>query len=271
VSRPPSPLRALLVVLLIAAMFAVYVATRHGTAATRRLAAAATQAAPVSGALDRAVGAARADIAFVRGMVRAEREVGVLRAELAQARFTIMREQAAVAEDRTLRAVLRLRQELGLPTVAANVIGLSPASWWESMMIDRGAADGVSVGAPVLAPGGVVGRVLVVAPRVSTVMLLANGESGVGVVDARSGALGVALGDSVPQRLTVDFFSPTADVRAGDVLVTSALGGVFPQNLPVARVLSVAQGPTGLVTAAARPAVDPTTLDSVLVVEGGRP
>jgi rod shape-determining protein MreC len=102
-------------------------------------------------------------------------------------------------------------------------------------------------------------------------MLLANGESGVGVQDARSGALGVALGDSVPQRLTVDFFSPTASVKPGDRLITSGLGGVFPVGLPVAQVLSTSQGPTGLITAASRPIVDPTTVTDVLVLEQSAP
>jgi rod shape-determining protein MreC len=268
VERPPGPLRTVLVVLCIVALLGVYVATRRGTAATRRVAAAAAQAvAPAQTALWRAAAWVAGDVAYVRSLVRAEREVARLKAELAQARFAVLRERAAVSQDRTLRAVLHLRQDLAMPTVAAEVVGLSPASWWESLTIDRGSADGVTAGAPVLAPGGVVGRVWTVAPHTAAVMLLANGESGVGVMDARSGALGVALGDSVPQRLTVDFFSPTAAVRAGDALVTSGLGGVFPRGLPVARVDAVSQGPTGLVSATATPAVDPTTVSTVLVVE----
>lgn len=258
--------------LLIAILVAIYVVTRHGTATTRRVAEAFNQATlPVAGAVGRVGAFVARDVRYFEGLRRAEHEVARLRRELAQTQLAVDRERAAVSQDTTLRALLRLRQDLRAPTVAADVVGLSPASWWESLNIDRGSADGVTAGAPVLAPGGLVGRVLLVSPHVASVMLLANGESGVGVKDLRTGALGVALGNSVAQKLSVDFFSPTAGVRAGDRLVTSGLGGVFPIGLTVARVVSVGQGPTGLITALARPAVDPTTVSAVLVLEPARP
>lgn len=269
-SRPAGPWRNILVVLLIVALFGLYAATRHGTPATRRVAQAVNQATlPVAGLLSSVSSAVRQEVLFVDGLASAESQVETLKAELDQARFTVMRERAAVSQDQTLRSLLKLRQSLSLPTVAADVIAVSPASWWESLGINRGSTDGVHTGDPVLASGGVVGRVLVVSAHVSTVMLLANGESGIGVVDARSGALGIALGNSVAQRLTVEFFSPTASVRTGDRLTTSSLGGVFTAGLPVATVGSVSVGPTGLISANAVPTVDPSTLTSVLVVEPG--
>ncbi len=258
--------------LLIGILVAVYVVTRHGTATTRRVAEAFNQAVvPVAGVLSRAGAFAQRDIRYFQGLRQAEHQISRLKRELAQTQLALDREQAAVSQDATLRSLLRLRQDLRAPTVAADVVGLSPASWWESLNLDRGSADGVTAGAPVLAPGGLLGRVELVSPHVATVMLLANGESGVGVKDLRSGALGVALGQSVPQKLTVDFFSPTADVRRGDRLVTSGLGGVFPVGLPVARVASIGQGPTGLISAAAVPLVDPTTVTAVLVLEAATP
>jgi len=267
-SRPPGPWRQIAVAVLVAVLLAVFVVTRHGTSITRRLASVAnTVIVPVAGAVGRGATIARADLRYLKGLEHAQQTITLLRAELAQARYTELRERAAVSQDQTLRALLHLRQDLQLPTVAADVVGLSPASWWESLELDRGTANGVVDGAPVIAPGGVVGRVQSASSHVSTVMLLANGQSGIGVKDLRSGSLGVALGNSVPQRLTVDFFSPTASVRPGDELVTSGLGGVFPSGLAVARVVSVGVGPTGLVAASAQPSVDPTSLQSVLVMK----
>ena len=271
-SRPSSPLRSVLGVLLIAILVAIYIVTRRGTPTTARVAAAFNQAiVPVAGAVNRLGAFVQRDVQYFEGLRKAEHEVDRLRRELQQTDMVVTRERAAVSEDATLRSLLHLRQDLKQPTVAAQVVGLSPVSWWESLSINRGSSDGVTAGAPVLAPTGLIGRVLLVSPHVATVMLLANGESGVGVQDARSGALGVALGDSVPQRLTVDFFSPTASVKPGDRLITSGLGGVFPVGLPVAQVLSTSQGPTGLITAASRPIVDPTTVTDVLVLEQSAP
>ena len=267
-TRPPSPLRAILVVLLIAILVAIYAVTRHGTPTTRRVAEAFNQATvPVAGVLSRFGGFVQRDVRYFKGLRAAQHRADRLAQTLAQTETALTRERAAVAEDAALRSLLHLRQDLKAPTVAAQVVGLSPATWWESLVIDRGSSSGVTAGAPVLAPTGLVGRVLLVSPRVATVMLLANGESGVGVKDARTGAVGVALGDSVPAKLTVDFFSPTAGVRAGDRLITSGLGGVFPAGLPVARVVSVRQGATGLIEAAAQPVVDPTAVTDVLVLE----
>jgi rod shape-determining protein MreC len=268
VKRPPSPLRSLLVALLIVILVAIYAVTRRGTPTTARVAEAFNQATvPVSATLSRLSAFVARDVQYVQGLRSAEHQIARLQNELAQTNLALTRERAAVAEDQTLRSLLHLRQDLKAPTVAAEVVGLSPATWWESVNIDRGALDGVTAGAPVLAPSGLVGRVLLVSPHVATVMLLANGQSGVGVKDVRSGALGVALGDSVAQKLTVDFFSPTASVKVGDKLVTSGLGGSFPAGLPVASVLSVSQGQTGLISAAAQPTVDPATVTDVLVLE----
>lgn len=269
-TRPPSPLRSILVVLLVAILVAVYLVTRNGTPTTRRVAAAIDETVvPVAGLVHRAGAFVQRDVQYFAGLRQAEHRADRLEKELAQTELALTRERAAVSEDATLRGLLHLRQDLKEPTVAAQVVALSPASWWESLSIDRGASDGITAGAPVLAPSGLIGRVLTVSPHVAEVMLLANGESGVGVKDARTGALGVALGTSEPEALSVDFFSPTAGVRVGDRLVTSGLSGVFPLGLPVATVVSVHEGPTGLIEANAEPVVDPTTVSDVLVLEGG--
>lgn len=202
------------------------------------------------------------------GLVQAEREVTALRAALAQAQLTILRERAAVSQDGQLRAALGLRQELKLSTVAAQVIGESPISWWAAVTVNRGIANGVRVGAPVMAPAGIIGRVLTVSRHTATVMLLSNAQSGVGAVDARTGALGVLLGEGEPDRLAFDLFSQDAQVKPGDAVLTSGIGGVFPHGLPLGVVTATARQATGLVVAEVRPSADPSSVQTVLIVVG---
>lgn len=266
--RAPGPARKWLAAIVVVGLLALLVTTRKDSSASARISHVVdTAVLPVEALVGRATSALAQDIATGRQMFAAEKRVHALEAQLAQEQILVMREEAAVGEDHTLRAVLGLRQDLKLPTVAASVVGESPSSWWETVVIDRGSLSGVAVGDPVLTPSGLLGRVTTVTHGDSVVMLLTNGESGVGVKDASSGARGVALGQSGPQKLIVQFFSPTAVVKRGDAIVTSTLGGGMPAGFPVGTVTQVIDTSTGLIEATIRPAADPTATGTVLVVE----
>ena len=266
--RAPGPARRWLVTIVVVGLLALLVTTRKDTAASARLSHVVdTAVLPVEALVGRASVALSQDVTTARQMFHAEKRVHALEAELAQERIFVMREQAAVSEDHTLRATLGLEQSLKLPAVAATVVGESPTSWWETLVIDRGSLSGVAVGDPVLTPEGLLGRVTSVTHGDAVVMLLTNGQSGVGVKDALSGARGVALGQSGPQRLIVQFFSPTAAVKKGDRIVTSALGGGMPAGFPVGTVRQVIDTATGLIEAVVTPSADPTATGTVLVVE----
>jgi rod shape-determining protein MreC len=268
--RQPSPLRTALAVVLVAGLVALAYVTRRSSAAAQRMGhMAAMVYLPAVSWVGRGTQWVRREAQALASLMQAEQQVAILRRQLAAEELALVRERAAAQENRTLRAVLGLRQEVGTPSVAAQVVGMNPASWWETVVLDRGSQSGVRVGDPVLAPGGLVGRVFTVTPHASTVLLLTNGTSAVGIQDARSGARGLALGNAAPGDLTAEFFSPTADVRSGDRLVTSGLGSGLPAGLPVGMVTHVSVTGTGMVVAQVLPGVDPTTITTVLVLTGG--
>lgn len=268
--RAPGPARKWLVAIVVVGLLALLVTTRKDSSASTRISHVVdTAILPVEALVGRATAALSQDVTTARQMFQAEKKVHALEGQLTQERILVMREQAAVSEDSTLRATLGLRQDLKLPSEAAAVVGESPSTWWETLVIDRGSLSGVATGDPVLTASGLLGRVTTVTRGDAVVMLLTNGESGIGVKDAASGARGVALGQSGPQKLIVEFFSPTAVVKKGDRIVTSTLGGGMPAGFPVGTVRQVVDTSTGMIQGTISPSADPTATGTVLVVEEG--
>lgn len=177
-------------------------------------------------------------------------------------------------ENARLRELLDLRQrppgfaaEGGL---VAAVIGRLPERWYDEIVVDRGAADGVVRGMPVVTADGLVGRVSQVMPHQAVVLLLTNPDSGVGALVQRetSRSYGIVLGAAGTQsRSRMTFFSRDADAVPGDIVVTSGLGGQFPKGIPVGTVTRVDRSQDGLVeTAELQPAADLNRLEWVLLV-----
>ena len=109
------------------------------------------------------------------------------------------------------------------------------------VVIDKGAADKVVLGSPVLDELGVVGQVTRVYPLVSEVTLLTDRDHAIPVLNTRTGARGVAFGDTSTHAdaMELRFMAANADVAVGDLLTTSGVDGVYPPGLPVARVEKV--------------------------------
>ncbi|MEN9247423.1 MAG: rod shape-determining protein MreC, partial [Gloeomargarita sp. GMQP_bins_69] len=128
--------------------------------------------------------------------------------------------------------------QMPLATVAAAVVGRSPGHWWQQLWVGEGSNRGITVGTVVLAPGGLVGRVLDVTPSTSRVLLVTDPSSKVGVMVSRSRAMGVLVGQGTEQ-LVVEFFDKNPDVKPGDALVTSPFSTIFPPGIPVGKVESI--------------------------------
>ncbi|MBE3590490.1 MAG: rod shape-determining protein MreC [Firmicutes bacterium] len=177
-------------------------------------------------------------------------------------------------ENDELRELLDLRRRPpGYDTaggLAAAVIGRLPERWYDEIVVDRGAADGVARGMPVVTPDGLVGRVAQVTPHQAVVLLLTNPDSGVGALVQRqtSRSYGVVVGAAGTQsRLRMTFFSRDADAVPGDIVVTSGLGGLLPKGIPVGVVTRVDRSQDGLVlTAELQPAADLNRLEWVLIL-----
>ncbi|MCS6782308.1 MAG: rod shape-determining protein MreC [Gloeomargarita sp. SKYBB_i_bin120] len=146
--------------------------------------------------------------------------------------------QELQAQNRQLQQLLGYQQKLPLATVAAMVVGRSAGHWWHQLWVGEGHRKGITPGAVVLAPGGLVGRVLDVTPQTSRVLLLTDPSSKVGVMVNRSRAMGVLVGQGTGQPV-VEFFDKHPDVKPGDALVTSSFSTLFPPGIPVGKVESI--------------------------------
>ena len=140
------------------------------------------------------------------------------------------------SELRSLRAAAGDVAEKWLP---GRVIGEEANRLRHRLTIDRGARHGVTPKQTVIAGSGLIGQTLRVGPWSSEVITLADPEHAVPVQIARTGVRTLAVGSGRPGVLTLPFLPLQTDVRPGDRLLTSGLGGTFPAGYPVATVLSV--------------------------------
>jgi len=150
-------------------------------------------------------------------------------------------------ENERLREMLDFSRRHDYQTISAEIIARTPTNWNRHFIINRGRRNGVSPSQVVTDPCGVVGRVVSVTANTAEVMLLSSPESGIGAAVRRSGDAGVVSGVlGRCDRLVMTFFSPTADVAVGDVVVSSGFGRIFPPDLPVGTVLEVQRDRFGL-------------------------
>ncbi|MBC7436613.1 MAG: rod shape-determining protein MreC [Bdellovibrionales bacterium] len=144
-------------------------------------------------------------------------------------------------ENTRLRKLLALGQQINTPSLAAEVLYDAADPYTRKVIIDKGLAQGIEAGSPVIDESGVLGQVTRVHPLVSEVTLVVDREHAIPVLNARTGARSVAYGDPSSRGggLELRFMAGNADVQAGDLLTTSGVDGVYPAGLPVARVALV--------------------------------
>jgi len=143
------------------------------------------------------------------------------------------------AENVRLRALLSLSQQIGAQTTPAEVQYDTRDPFTQKVVIGRGSQQGIQSGAPVVDENGVVGQVTRVFPMQSEVTLVTDKDQAVPVEIVRTGLRSVIYGTAQGALLDLRFVPISADVQAGDELVTSGLDGVYPEGLPVAKVLRV--------------------------------
>lgn len=163
---------------------------------------------------------------------RAERQI------TAQAE-RVMRVEDLTRENARLRALLDLRPRLVVPSTSAEVLYATQDPYTRKVVIDRGGANGVQLGSPVIDPAGVLGQVTRVYPLTSEVTLVTDQDAAVPVVNVRTEQRGVAYGSPQSRGMELRFMAGNADVQVGDRLETSGLDGVYPPGLPVAVVARV--------------------------------
>jgi rod shape-determining protein MreC len=123
--------------------------------------------------------------------------------------------------------------------LVTEVIGVSPSRNSHTLFIDRGTEDNVYVGQPILDAEGLMGQIIEVFDEHSVALLITDSTHAIPVQILRNGLRSIAEGTSDYDRLRLRFVSPTADIKEGDQLVSSGLGGRFPVGYPVGSVINI--------------------------------
>jgi rod shape-determining protein MreC len=217
----------------------------------------------------------RAGSAFVQGTtglwtgyvdlrgVRADNQR--LQGELAQARVALQQERAVAQRTRALQGLLDLRERAAVETTAADVIAAAATPDFRTVTIGKGASHGLRPDMAVIAPAGVVGRIIVPSARAAKVQLLIDRNAAAGALVERSRAQGVVLG-SGSDRLTLEYVSGAADIVEGDTVLTSGIDGIYPKGFVIGVVEQVDRSGGAVRLVVVEPAVDFTRLEEVLVV-----
>lgn len=199
-------------------------------------------------------------------IVSAKRENAVLRESIRQLNSRLAASQDALLENERLKQLLALRTSVRIPSVAANVIGEESAPWYRSIIVDRGSVDGLAEGMPVVATSGVVGRVVKVAPSSARVLLLTDHASSIAAIVQRSRARGVLKGKG-GNACSMEFAIREDDVKVGDLVTASGIGGIFRKGTVLGEVTMVKKGEFGMFqTIDVKPAVNVSHLEEVLVL-----
>ena len=163
-------------------------------------------------------------------------ELEALRAKQLKLESHLQRYDALVAENSRLSKLLSAARRSDDQVILASIVnaGLDPFS--HRIIINRGAEAGVYIGQPVIAPNGVLGQVSEVNLRQSIVTLVTDRSHGIPVQVQRNGLRTIVQGRGHADRVGVPYLPRLADIRKGDILVTSGMGGRFPAGYKVAEV-----------------------------------
>jgi rod shape-determining protein MreC len=189
-----------------------------------------------------------------------------LRREIEALKMENDRNRERMATHERLMDLLRFKDTMSWPVVAARVIGRDPTGWFESVIIDKGRNSGLKISMPVVNAAGVVGHLVSVSPNYSKVLLIVDQNSAVDCLVQRSREKGIVKGLS-PRSCKMDYVIKTGDVTPGDRVVTSGLGGVYPKGLPVGEVIEVKDNPWEVFKdIKVKPMVDFDRLEDLLVL-----
>jgi rod shape-determining protein MreC len=200
-------------------------------------------------------------------LVGVHRQNDELRRQLEEYRQREVRFQEAQQALTRLEALLDLKRQVALPVIGARVIAYDPSLWSRSAIIDQGKVQGVKEGLPVLAPQGIVGRVVEVYPEYSKTMLIVDRKSAADAMVQRTRVRGILKGKG-GNRCSLEFVPKNADVQVGDLVLASGLVGLYPKGLVFGKVTAANKKNPGVfqeieVTSSA----DLSALEEVLVVK----
>ncbi len=194
-----------------------------------------------------------------------EEENLALKQELQTLQIRLQQERAEAQRTDNLRQLLELRERAQLDTTAAEVIAGPASPEFQTVTIDKGSSDGLATDMAVISPAGVVGRVILPSRRASKVQLLIDLNAAAGALIERTRVQGVVVGAGSGM-LRLRYVPGTADVKTGDLVVTSGIDGIYPKGFVIGTIDHVAGGVGEYHDISVRPAVDFARLEEVLIV-----
>ncbi len=199
-------------------------------------------------------------------LVGLEEDNRILKKTVAGLQAELLLYKEGYLEAQRLKRLLALQEEHRHHFTAAQVIGKEQGALSKTLWLNKGSADGLKPGMPVLVPQGLIGRVTDVSWHNSKVMLLIDENSNVDVLIQRTRVQGIARGAG-SRGCVVRYVSKIQDVKEGDVVVTSGLSNIFPKGLPVGTVTRIDRMDVGLfLQIQVAPFADFVSLEEVLVL-----
>jgi len=197
------------------------------------------------------------------------REIGqendALKQRVSQLEVALQRERALAGQTRVLQELLDLKKETALATTPATVIASGASPDFRTMTLDKGSSQGLAADMAVIAPAGIVGRVILPTPRAAKVQLIIDRNAADAELVERTRAQGVVVGTG-SDRMRFEYVPGTADLKTGDRVVTSGIDGIYPKGFVIGQIESIERSAGEFSTVLIRPAVNLSALEAVLVV-----
>jgi rod shape-determining protein MreC len=213
-------------------------------------------------------------VGFREGMKKLnelDAENKALRVELDELRATDQTLQGLAAENNQLRRALQFRERSSFKLVPARIIARDATTWWSTIKLDKGSNDGIGPDQPVLTEDGLVGKTTVVAGNACTVLLISDENCGVAATVEGTRERGIVRGTrtstATAPDLNLGLLSKLADLKPGQKVFSSGVGGVFPSGILIGEVKKFEVLPLEG-TASIIPSVDLTTIEDVFIVRG---
>ncbi len=173
-------------------------------------------------------------------LVGLEEENRNLKKKNAQLLGRVIQYQEGYQEGRRLRKILELREGITYSTVAANVVGRNQLSAFRTILINKGTAQGLRAGLPVVSSQAVVGRIIEASWNVSKVLLITDENSNIDALVQSNRAQGILQGYG-PAVCNLKYVHKMEDVKRGDAVLSSGVGGIFPKGLLLGVVTGISK------------------------------
>ena len=197
----------------------------------------------------------------------AREENELLHKQVADLEIRLQEQRTLALRASRLQELMDLKASTPLPTIAADVIAGNPNPGLRTLTIGRGTADGVEADMAVIAPAGIVGRIVGrPAAHAARVQLLIDRYAAAGAVTERARAGGMVVGVEKDPPLAMELVSNLADVKEGDIVVASGVDGIYPKGFRVGVVEKSERGAQLYRTITVRPSVNFSNIEEVLVV-----